>query len=81
MGVPKKHTTKSSCNQKRMHIFLKATAIGKCSKCAKPMPPHMVCSNCGFYNGRPVLDVMKKLTKKEKKQRQKEISAKEPNKE
>ena len=77
MGVPKKHTTSSSRDQRRMHIFLKNPTLGKCLKCAKPVVPHTVCFNCGHYKGRQVLDVMKKLTKKEKKSREREISQKE----
>ena len=37
---------------------------------------HSVCSACGYYKGEEVIDVMKKLTKKEKKKKQKEIDAK-----
>jgi len=48
-----------------------------CPKCAKPALPHTVCHNCGYYKGRQVIDVMKKLTKKEKKQKEREIQAKE----
>ena len=49
----------------------------KCPKCAKPVLPHTVCRNCGYYKGREVIDVMKKLTKKEKKQKESEMKAKE----
>ncbi len=33
----------------------------------------MVCKNCGYYNGKEVINVLGKLTKKEKKLREKEI--------
>ena len=39
--------------------------------------PHIVCQNCGYYKGKMVIDVMKKLNKKEKKLKEKEIAAKE----
>lgn len=77
MGVPKQRKTKSRRNQRRMHIFLKKPNLGPCAKCGKPVQPHRVCLNCGYYKGRLVLDVLKKLTKKEKKQKEKELAAKE----
>jgi large subunit ribosomal protein L32 len=44
-----------------------------CPKCKKPVLPHTVCLNCGFYKGTEVLDVLGKLTKKEQKHRAKEM--------
>ena len=77
MGVPKQKHTKSRRNKRRMHIFIKAPALTTCSKCGKKTLPHTVCSNCGYYKGREVIDVLKKLNKKEKKQKEKELSGKE----
>jgi large subunit ribosomal protein L32 len=73
MAVPKQHKTKSKRNQRRMHLFITRAALTLCSKCRKPVLPHTVCKNCGFYKGREVIDVLKKLTKKEKKLKQKQI--------
>lgn len=42
---------------------------------------HVVCSNCGYYKGVEVIDVLKKLDKKEKKLREKEMAGKEAEKE
>jgi len=36
----------------------------------------MVCENCGFYKGREIVDVLKKLTKKERKEKEKELASK-----
>jgi len=77
MAVPKQRKTKSRRNQRRMHIFLEAPKLTPCPKCGKLVLPHTVCLNCGFYKGTEVIDVMKKLTKKEKKKKQKEIATKE----
>jgi len=60
-----------------MHIFITPAALTTCPKCKKPALPHTVCKNCGFYKGKEVLNVMAKLTKKEKKIKEKEIKAAE----
>ena len=39
------------------------------------MLPHIACVNCGMYKGRQVVDVLGKLGKKERKQKEKELSA------
>lgn len=77
MAVPKQRKTKSRRNQRRSHLSLKAPVFGNCPKCGKPVAPHTVCRNCGYYKGEMVIDVMKKLDKKEKKLKEKEIAAKE----
>jgi len=77
MAVPKWNKTKGKRNQRRMHLFLKKPSLVLCPKCGKPVLPHTVCLNCGYYKGIEVIDVLKKLTKKEKKIREKEMAAKE----
>lgn len=64
-----------------MHIFLSAPSLTQCPKCGKPVRLHTICFNCGYYKGAEMIDVLKKLTKKERKQREKEIAAKEEGKE
>ncbi|MBU3942876.1 50S ribosomal protein L32 [Patescibacteria group bacterium] len=76
MATPKKRTTSGSRDQRRMHIHLKTPGITTCTKCGKPVLGHTVCHNCGYYKGVEIIDVMKKLTKKEKKMKAKEIEAK-----
>jgi len=77
MGVPKKHTTKSSRDQRRAHLLLKEKGSSLCPHCGQPKLPHTVCSNCGFYKDVEVLNVLAKLEKKERKRREKEIDEKE----
>lgn len=77
MGVPTQRHTKAKRNQRRMHIFLEKPVLIFCPKCGKPILPHTVCPNCGYYKGREVVNVLEKLEKKERKKREKEIKSKE----
>jgi hypothetical protein len=56
---------------------LKAQIFGLCDKCGQSVLPHKVCLNCGTYQGKEVVDVLKKLTKKEKKEKEKEMAEQE----
>ncbi len=76
MAVPKQRKTKSRRDNRRMHIYLKQPVLGICPKCGKKVRSHTVCWNCGYYKKEEVIDVLKKLTKKDRKQKEKEIAAK-----
>lgn len=77
MAVPKKRTTKSHQLKRRQNIFLEKPNLAKCPKCGHLILPHTVCSFCGYYKGREVIDIFGKLTKKEQKKREKEMKLKE----
>ena len=77
MAVPRHKHTRSSVGQRRMHIFINPASLTTCAKCAKAVKPHTICSNCGYYKGKEFINVMSKLTKKEKKAREKEIQSAE----
>lgn len=80
MAVPKQRKTKSRQAQRRMHIYIKPVDLIKCKRCGKPVRSHTVCSYCGYYKGREVINVLAKLEKKEKKKREKEITETEKEK-
>jgi large subunit ribosomal protein L32 len=67
-----KHT-KGKRNRVRSHHALKPRRFGVCSHCGKEKLPHIICENCGYYNGRQVIDVLAKLDKKERKKKEKEL--------
>lgn len=60
-----------------MHVFMKTPKFVACKKCGNSVLPHTLCDNCGTYRGKESIDVMADLTKKEKKQKQKELAAQE----
>ena len=65
--------TKSHRNNRRSQQGLDKPVSSKCDHCGQMKVPHRVCNNCGYYNGRQVLDVLAKLDKKERKKKEKEI--------
>lgn len=65
--------TKSHTGRRRSHHAIKKVGLSVCDKCGKKKFSHIVCHNCGIYNQKSVIDVLKKLTKKEKKQKQKDL--------
>ncbi len=81
MAVPKQRHTKSRRDRRRAHIRLFPAKLITCSKCGKLKLPHAVCSYCGYYNGREVIDVLKEVGKKEKKKRLKEMQHQEKSQE
>lgn len=69
--------TKGHRNNRRAHLKLSAVHTVACLKCKSPVLPHRLCENCGTYRGREVVDVLAALTKKERKQKEKELQAQE----
>ena len=80
MAVPKKRHTKSRRDRRRSHLALNKINLSLCPKCKEPVLPHHFCPFCGAYKGREVIDVLAKLTKKERKKKEKEIARKEEEK-
>ncbi|MCF7835546.1 MAG: 50S ribosomal protein L32 [Candidatus Marinimicrobia bacterium] len=79
MTIRMRHT-KSHTGNRRSHHRLKKAGLSSCEKCGESKLLHAVCKNCGFYGKRQVVDVLKKLTKKEKKNKEKELTEQEKQK-
>ncbi|MEN3950370.1 50S ribosomal protein L32 [Iodidimonas sp. SYSU 1G8] len=56
MAVPKRKTTPSRRNMRRSHHALPVTGSIECSNCGEVKLPHHVCSACGHYDGREVVE-------------------------
>ncbi len=66
MVVRMRHTKGHTANR-RSHHALKGARFVACSKCGAQHLMHRVCTNCGNYRGRMVVDTLKKEIKKTKK--------------
>ena len=66
MTVRMRHTRAHTANR-RSHHALKGKKLSACEKCSTPKEMHRVCSNCGTYRGKAVVNKGKKILKKEKK--------------
>jgi len=54
--LPKRKISPGRRDRRRAHDALKARNIVICPNCGEPRLPHRVCSNCGHYQGREILD-------------------------
>ncbi len=58
MVVRMRHTRAHTKNR-RSHHALKAPTLSACSHCGGKHRPHHMCLNCGYYNGKQVIDLEK----------------------
>mgnify|MGYP002737537093 FL=1 len=58
MAVPKRKTSKAKTASRRASSYRlnKATAV-ECPNCHETKLPHRVCPNCGYYDGKQVVEV------------------------
>lgn len=77
MAVPKKKTSRTKRNMRRSHHGRSRLQLSTCPRCHYTVPAHTACPNCGTYHGREVIDVLKKLEKKERKAKEKELEEQE----
>jgi len=56
MAVPKRKKSKSKRGMRRAHHKIEGAAPSKCAHCGAARLPHHACQDCGFYDGRKVVD-------------------------
>ncbi len=59
-----RHTRAHSGNR-RSHHALKETNLASCAHCGASRRPHHMCLECGYYNGRQVVDLKAEKAKRE----------------
>jgi large subunit ribosomal protein L32 len=57
MAVPARRTSKTAKRMRRTHFKLNVTGLVKCSNCGATIVSHRVCPECGYYDGKKVVDV------------------------
>ncbi|HEY4498948.1 MAG TPA: 50S ribosomal protein L32 [Candidatus Paceibacterota bacterium] len=72
--VVRMRSTRGHTGNRRGHHALTEVRISGCPSCGTLQPRHRVCSNCGKYRGRTVLNLSLKASKKDKKQKEKETA-------
>ncbi|MBL7071346.1 MAG: 50S ribosomal protein L32 [Candidatus Omnitrophica bacterium] len=63
MALPKRRHSRERGRLRRTHYKLKKPNLSTCSNCNAPKLPHRICSVCGYYRGKPVLQIKKKEKK------------------
>jgi len=56
MAVPKRKTSRTVRDMRRANHKIEAPAKSVCPQCHQPKLPHRVCPECGYYNGKEVIE-------------------------
>ena len=64
MPNPKRRHSNTRTRKRRTHDVMKVQATKPCQECGLPIASHRVCSKCGYYKGRQVIQVKVKAKKK-----------------
>lgn len=57
MANPKRRHSKSRRDKRRANWKIIPVNLSICPECNQSKLPHRVCSNCGYYKGRKVIEV------------------------
>lgn len=66
MALPKRQHSVQRGRKRRTHWKVKVSGMGVCSNCKKPVLTHCICPFCGYYKGKPVVEIKPKEKKKKK---------------
>lgn len=56
MAVPKRRQSKARSRKRRSHNAVKPLQLAYCPQCQTAAPTHTVCPNCGYYQGRTLVE-------------------------
>jgi large subunit ribosomal protein L32 len=62
--LPKRKLSRGRRDRRRAHDALHSANLVVCSNCGEMRRPHSVCPNCGYYQGREVIEIEKEEKKK-----------------
>jgi large subunit ribosomal protein L32 len=60
MGVPKRKVSHARQGERRSHLAISLPRLEECPHCHQPKRPHHACPNCGYYKGRPAVELRTK---------------------
>jgi large subunit ribosomal protein L32 len=66
VALPKKRHSKARGRRRRTHWKLSPLNLVPCPQCKQPKLAHHVCSVCGYYNGRQVIEIKVKKRKEKR---------------
>ncbi len=64
MPLPKRQHSRQRGKKRRTHWKVKLLSLSVCQQCKKSVIPHRVCPYCGYYKGKPVVEIKPKEEKK-----------------
>ncbi len=71
--------TRAHTKNRRSHHALTAPTLATCKNCGSSHRPHHMCLECGFYNGRQVMDLAAKKKAREERMQAKKDTIKAQN--
>ncbi len=57
MAVPKRKTSKARRDKRRANWRATEPTLSNCPQCHQSKLPHHICPNCGYYDGKKVIEV------------------------
>ena len=57
MPNPKRRHSNTRTRKRRTHDKMSLGGQSVCPQCQKSKTPHCVCPHCGYYKGKPVLQI------------------------
>lgn len=60
MATPARRISKTRKRLRRTHFKLHPQGLVECSNCGSMIKSHHVCPQCGYYNGKKVVEVKAK---------------------